>query len=126
MALIKVYSRDIIGHLFTVIDGGREVKVDIKGINAWALNTSKLNADVPYCTEVDEHIFAKIIDKYKAHHKLFGGKDASGKVHDAKIYVAKTENEARTKMENSEPLAKDPKALMATKTKGLELVKEVN
>lgn len=125
MALLKVYSRDIIGHLFTVIDSGREIKIEIKGINSWALDTSKFNADIPFCNEIDDQLFAKIVDKYKSHLKLFGGKDTNGRQYDAKIFVAKSENEARKKFEDSEPLSKSVGEFMVSKTKGLEVVKHI-
>lgn len=127
MALVKVFSRAPIGHLFTVADGGREIKVEIKGMNSHQIITnsngiSQGDREDPYLNEVDELIFAKIVDKYKSHVKLFGG-EINGIKHDAMIYSAKSVSEAMKKKEDSAPIVQNEREIMVSKTKGVSPLK---
>ena len=49
MALIKVFSKCVIGQLFSIIENGKEIKVDIKGMNAHQIGGHL----EPRMTEVD-------------------------------------------------------------------------
>lgn len=120
--MVKVYSRSPIGHLFTVIDGGEEVAIDIKGMNSHKIMHNE--KDVPYVTEVDDNLYAKIVDKYKSHLKLFGGVDGDGIKHDALIYSAKNAVEAVKKSQDSKPIVKRDSEIMVTKTKDIERFKD--
>jgi hypothetical protein len=113
MALIKVFSRSPIGHLFTVIENGVEVKVDIKGTNSHTIG----GHTEPKITEVDELIFAKIKDKYLGeygHVKLFGG-EYKGVKYDPLIYTAKTALEGKQKAENSKPIVERDSDIVVSK-----------
>ena len=114
MALVKVYSRSPMAHLFTVVDGGEEVKITIKGMNAHVIGDHV----EPFMNEVDELLFAKIVDKYKNHIKLFGG-NINGVKFDPQIYVAKTTQEATKKANDSKPIFKNVNEIMVSKTKGV-------
>ena len=120
MALVNVYSRSPISHKFTVIDGGYEKEQIILGMNTIPLEV--LTRDCPKITQVDDALFAKIKDKYKNHVSIFGGKDALGRKIEAQIYLAKDESEAKIMMDDFKPIIGEMQ--MATKTKGIEKLKE--
>ncbi len=116
MALVKVFSKCVIGQLYSIIENGQEIKVDIKGMNAHQIGGHL----EPRMTEVDELIFNKIKDKYKSHLKLFGGVDANGLNHEALIFVAKNQSEAKKIADDSQPVVKRDSDIMVTKTKDIK------
>lgn len=106
--LVKVYSKSPISHVFDINDGNAHV---IKGTNSHIIGAHT----EPFCNEVEEMVFAKIQDKYKAHTRLFGGKDFAGNTLDAQIYVAKTESEALKKAVDTAEVIADENVIMKNK-----------
>lgn len=121
MTLVNVYSRSPISHQFSVVEDGIEKVQVIEGMNRITLET--FNKDIPKMTQIDDALFCKIKEKYKDHITLFGGKTLDGVIQEPQIYLAKTEIDAKKKMDDSKPIITERE--IATKTKGIEKLKEV-
>lgn len=127
MALINVYSRSPISHVFNVVyDDGKEVSQVIEGMNKHMIyganihGTNDLRPTVPRITQMDDDLFTRIKNSYSkmGHTKLFGGKDVHGVKQEPLIYTAKDEDEAMKKMLDYKPIITDNE--MAIKTKNIE------